>query len=434
MVGAGGLTPAARRIRDRITARVPDGPLVVALSGGADSAVCAWAVQASGRPTRAVTVDHGLEASRMLVEAARRIAGALGLEHTVVDGAAGDDEESLRIARYAALEAACAAGESILTGHTADDQAETVLGNVLRGAGAAGLAGIPPRRGRWVRPMLGLSRTEVRALAGRLDLPFADDPDNVAVHRRRSRLRTEAIPYLSERFNPALQAALLRLGSAAAADEEVLAARAGRVPLRREGDVVRIPAASLATLPPAVSARVARRALRLVFDPYAGRSGDVEAVLAVAVGEQESVSLSEGLLAVREGPWVVLAGSVPQAPPPADLAVPGVTRFGTWALTATPADGPPAPRPLGRNRVILRNDLGGLRVRAAAAGDRISVGSGSKPAFEALAEAGVPVRLRAVWPALVADGTMGWLVGARLDPEWRAGIGPVVIVEATEAM
>jgi tRNA(Ile)-lysidine synthase len=408
--------------------------LVVALSGGADSAVCAWAVRTSGREARAVTVDHGLAASGMLVAAARKIADVLGVEHAVVDGSAGDDEDSLRIARYAALEEACRADETILTAHTADDQAETVLGNVLRGAGAAGVAGIPPGRGRWVRPMLGLGRAEVRELAARLGLPFADDPDNVAAHRRRSRLRTEVIPYLSDRVNPALRAALLRLGAAAAADEDVLADRADRVQLHHERGVVRIPAASLATLPRAISARVARRALRIVFRPYAGRSGDVEAILAVAAGAQGSASLSEGWLALREGPWVVLAGPAPGAPPPADLVVPGATRFGDWTLTAIRADRPPTPRPLGRYRAVVRGDLEGLGIRAAAAGDRIPIPGGSKPAFEALAEAGVPVRLRAVWPALVAGGTMGWLVGARLAPEWRAeATGPVIILEATEA-
>ncbi|HSR16270.1 MAG TPA: ATP-binding protein, partial [Gemmatimonadales bacterium] len=165
MAGAGGLSPAGRRVRDQIAAAFPDRPLVVALSGGADSAVCAWAARESQPRARAVTIDHGLPASPQLVAAAASVARFLGLEHTVIAAPAADDEDSLRRARYAALEGAATPEEIIVTAHTADDQAETILGNILRGAGAAGLGGMPPGRGRFLRPMLSLTRAEVRRLA-----------------------------------------------------------------------------------------------------------------------------------------------------------------------------------------------------------------------------------------------------------------------------
>ena len=93
----------------------------------------------------------------------------------------------------------------------------------------------------------------------------------------------------------------------------------------------------------------------------------------------------------------------------------------------------PIPRPLGRRVVMLDGAIGDLGVRAATEGDRIDLSKGSKPAYEALAEAGVPVRLRSVWPAVVSGGTMVWLVAARLAPGYRTANGPVVIVEAVEA-
>jgi tRNA(Ile)-lysidine synthase len=434
MAGAGGLNPAARRIRDLITEGIPDGPLVVALSGGADSAVCAWAVRHSGRTVRAVTVDHGLPASADLVAAAGAVAGSIGIDHVVVAVRSAGDEGARRVARYTAIESAAEPGELILTGHTADDQAETVLGNILRGAGAAGVAGIPADRGRWCRPMLRVTRDEVRDLAIELELPFADDPENEALDRRRSRLRVETIPYLEERFNPGLREALVRLGRFAVADEAALAGRVERVPLDTRGGVVRIPAAVLGTLPHAAAARLARRALRLVLDPYAGRSGDVESVVAVGTGSTTgAASLSEGLTAVREGPWVTLHGDPPPIPDPVGLPIPGEVRFGGWVLRTHQSDRVPVPRPLGRHIVMLDGAIGDLGVRAATEGDRIDLSKGSKPAFEALAEAGVPVRLRSVWPAVVSGGTMVWLVAARLAPRYRAADGPVVTVEAVEA-
>ena len=90
----------------------------------------------------------------------------------------------------------------ILLGHTADDQAETVLGNLLRSAGTRGLSGIRPQRDRFVRPLLEVSRSETRRLAALLDLPFVDDPQNDDLSIRRNRLRTETIPALAATYNP----------------------------------------------------------------------------------------------------------------------------------------------------------------------------------------------------------------------------------------
>ena len=146
MAGAGGVNAAD--LRRKIATRVPPGPVTVALSGGADSAVLAWSL-ADRDDVVAVTIDHGLPGSAALVAAAERIASRLGLRHRVVTVAPRSASEGdLRTARLAALEAESAGW--IVTGHTADDQGETVLGNLLRGAGPGGLAGIPVRRGRFM--------------------------------------------------------------------------------------------------------------------------------------------------------------------------------------------------------------------------------------------------------------------------------------------
>jgi len=433
VAGTGGLTPLQRSVLARAEPHLPDAPIVIALSGGADSAALAWVVVAAGRQARAVTVDHGLAVSAPLVAAAAEIAARLGLDHEVVAAeGSGTDEGSLRDARYAALEAAARPGEVLVGGHTADDQAETVLGNLLRGAGAGGLSGIPQRRGRWVRPLLEMERAETRALAAEAGLPFCDDPDNDDPRRRRSRLRTEVIPYLAEAVNPNVAGALRRAGALAAADDAVLEARAAGVPVRVQGGEARLPAAWLATLPEAVAGRVVRAALRALTGTYPGSARDVGEVLG-ALGGGGPRPVSGDLLAGREGPWlVVYPAGRPEPLPPARLPVPGRARFGGWELTAAAGPEPPAPRPVGRYHALLAPSEG-LEVRAARPGETLAIRDGTKRVVDVLREGGVPSRLRPRWPVLVAGGRMVWVVGVRVaEPAW-AGSGPALLVTARPA-
>ena len=107
-------------------------------------------------------------------------------------------EARAREARYAALERARErlGATAVLVGHTRDDQAETVLLNVLRGAGVPGLAGMPARRGTVVRPLLGVPRADLAAVCARLLLSPLDDPMNADPAHRRVWLRREVIPAL----------------------------------------------------------------------------------------------------------------------------------------------------------------------------------------------------------------------------------------------
>ena len=419
MVGAGRLSKDDGSLAARVLACLPDGPVVIALSGGADSAACAWAIVTAGREVRAVTVDHGLAASGDLVRAAGTIAAAFRIEHMVVSADTnGESEDQLRDARYAALAAATRRGEIVVTAHTADDQAETVLGNLLRGAGAAGLSGIPSRRGRWVRPMLGVTRAEARATARRMGLAFVDDPQNTDPAVRRSALRTQVIPLL-ERFNPSLRAGLRRTADFAAADDRALEERASLVPLRSAPGEVRVAASCLTTVPRAVASRAVRRAMRTLLDPYAGSAADISAVLDVAFGRACRVALSESLLAAREGPWVAIHGVtevLPSAPVP--LVVPGSVKWGGHVITAA-AEPDPVPRPLGRFTALIRSDIGPLTVRAWRAGDRVALADGSKKVAEALREAGIPARSRAGWPVVMAGGRIAWPIGASVAHDVR---------------
>ncbi len=415
------LSPAAAALRAQVAARLPEGPLVVALSGGADSAVLAWAASQCSDQVRAVSVDHGMAASGLLMSAAADISQMLGLpHHVVVAEPSAESETALRENRYAALEAVAVDDEVILTGHTLDDQAETVLGNILRGSGVSGLGGIPAVRGRFCRPMLDIGRSEIRDIAAVLELPFMDDPQNADPGIRRNQIRQEVIPLLADQFNPRLVEALGRLASSAVADDVALEERAARVQvIHRDGALV-IPAAVLATLPLAVSARVVRRALRMARGPHPGTSSEILSVLQAVEGK--SVTIGSGVDAHREGPWLVLVAADTAVPSPSKIEIGAEVGFGGWTIAADV--GSPV---IGRFAATIARPAQ-LVVRAARSSERIAIGGGSKRIGDAMAEAGIAQRVRPMWPVIEADGTIAWIAGARAAP--CAAGAPTITVRA----
>lgn len=213
------------------------GPLIVACSGGADSvALAAWiaAEHRAGRagPPTLAYVDHQLRPdSATDGDRVRALGDRLGLpvrvlEVTVDRGAS--LERAARDARHAALGAlADELGARIVLGHTASDQAETVLLRLLRGTGVAGLAGMAPVSGRLLRPLLGCWRADTEAYCRERQIPTSEDPMNADERFARVRVRRRWLPALREE-NPSLDAALCRLADAAREQRELLelAARA----------------------------------------------------------------------------------------------------------------------------------------------------------------------------------------------------------------
>jgi tRNA(Ile)-lysidine synthase len=336
--------------------------------------------------------------------AASAIAARLDLQHdTISVRTEGTSETVLRTARLAALESALGVDETILTGHTADDQAETVLGNLIRGAGATGLAGIPLRRGHFARPLLGVPREVARLAAAELELPFVDDPENADMSIRRNRLRLQTLPHLAE-YNPQVIEAIGRSARLIDADDAYLEMLAAAVPIGRDEEAVTVPAAVLTTLAGPVATRVVRAMLRAADGPYAGEAADVDAVMSVAA-TGVSASLSGDLLAVRERALVVIHPNRPVPPPESvTLETAGTARFGPWTIQA---DAHGVRVPVGDRAVV----------RPPVAGDRIAIGGGRhKTVADALQEAGVPARLRPRWPLVVDGDTIAWIVGVRTAP------------------
>jgi tRNA(Ile)-lysidine synthase len=204
--------------------------VLVAVSGGPDSIalldVLARLSSSVGLSLAAHGVDHGLrEEAGAELELARTQAAKLGVEFDVTRlslASGGNLQARAREARYAALEGVAKRRglELIATAHHADDRAETVLLRLLRGAGPRGLAVLPAREGRRIRPLIRARRSDVLGHLARHGIPFATDPSNLDRRFMRARVRAEVLPLLSE-LSPGVVAHLNALADALAEDDEL---------------------------------------------------------------------------------------------------------------------------------------------------------------------------------------------------------------------
>jgi tRNA(Ile)-lysidine synthase len=275
--------------------------VLVALSGGADSTALA-AVMAELREAGelsylvALHVDHGLRPdSAQDGPFCQELCGSLRipLERISVKVAPGNVQAQARRARYSALQDAALKHQAtrIATGHTRTDQAETVLLRLLRGSGARGLSGIPPKRGPFIRPLIDRDRGEVVAYLRARGLPWREDPSNATPRFLRNRVRREVVPLL-QALNPAIDKALSRTADLLRGDERALL-RQGR---RLVSDPATVDLERLLSEPVAVR----RRAIRVLWHRASGRSTDlcchhVEAVLAICQRSRPSaVTLPSG--------------------------------------------------------------------------------------------------------------------------------------------
>jgi tRNA(Ile)-lysidine synthase len=239
-----------------LQAAAPKRPYWVAYSGGLDSQVLLHALSVSreGLPAGlgAVHVDHGLHPDSQHWAArcqSRCLAWEVPFHALRVDAepAPGESPEAAaRRARYAALSDWLAPGACLLTAHHQDDQAETLLLQLLRGSGPRGLAAMPARaplgRGWLVRPLLGFTREELRRYAGAHGLDWIDDPSNADPAYERNFLRTEVMPPLSRRW-PGLPRVLARAARHQSEAAHLLDAL-GRIDLQQlaEGRTLSLPA------------------------------------------------------------------------------------------------------------------------------------------------------------------------------------------------
>jgi tRNA(Ile)-lysidine synthase len=366
---------------------LPGGPIAVACSGGVDSIALAHAVLAV-RPAMIVHVDHGLRPDSAAVAAEvvawARAQGATAEVRRVGVDAGPSLEDAARRARYAALDDVNAAYGLVatLTAHTARDQAETVLLRVLRGTGPAGVAGIPRRRGPYVRPLLGVPRAATEAYVAAHALPTWADPMNDDPRFARVRLRALWPRLVAE--NPALDDALARLARSAAEWTDVIDAAA-------EG-LADLDCPALAAAPPAV----AKRAIALAAEAAGVSLGadHLDAVLALAERPTSGTVTIDvpGGRATRTYDRIGLTstgtgGAIGAPPPPLEVvAAPGPTSI----RPARPGDRMRPARLRGRSRKLSdlyvdarvpRADRAGARVVVDPATDEILWAEHVGPAF-----------------------------------------------------
>lgn len=268
-------------------------PVLVALSGGADSLALAAAVAFEapklGLPAIAVTVDHGLQPdSAAVASAAAAAAGALGLDARIVRvsvGGEGGPEAAARIARYAALRdtAGEVGARAVLLAHTLDDQAETVLLGLARGSGATSLAGMAPDRTedgvRWMRPLLAVRRETTVAACRAQGLEPWHDPHNDDPRFTRVRVRRRILPLLEDELGPGVAEALARTAEQLREDAEAFAEMIEEtiediVEHAEAGIAVSV--AALAANPPALRHRIIRHVVASEFHVSLTRTQTLE--------------------------------------------------------------------------------------------------------------------------------------------------------------
>jgi tRNA(Ile)-lysidine synthase len=291
---------------------LPAGSIVlVACSGGPDStalaAATAFEAPRAGLRAGLLTVDHGLQPG-----SAQRAAGVAawgaeaGLEPSeavrVEVGSAGGPEAAARAARYQALDAAAARhrAAAVFLGHTADDQAETVLLGLARGSGSRSLAGMAARRGVYRRPLLGVARATTRAACAAESLPTWDDPHNVDPAYARARIRA-VLPALDEAAGGGLVAGLARSAALLRADADLLDGLAAEL-LTRASVPAGLDVETLADAHRALRGRVLRRwAIELGAPAGALSAAHVDALDALVTRwrGQGPVHLPTGIQVVR---------------------------------------------------------------------------------------------------------------------------------------
>lgn len=433
----------------------PGSRVLVGLSGGSDSvALLHLLLEVQGEAGFCVSgvahVHHGLRGEQADRDEAfcRSMAAALGLpvqvERLDVRGRARAEGRSLEdAARDARAEALARAAERascdrIAVGHTRDDQAETVLLRLLRGAGTRGLRGIHPRRGATVRPLLEVARQELRDwLLGR-GIPFVEDETNMDLRFRRNAVRHRVMPVLRDLFGPAVAASIARQADAARHDEAFLASLAAPLAaraLRADGSGIRIDCPALAGAPVALQRRILIEAMSRagVLEPGFGH---VWHLLALATGGAGEMRLPGNVRAFLEGPSLVLAGAAGPAelaPGPFryELAVPGsvwVPEAGRTLGAAASAPGEPGvdrllAAPDRAAAVIRADDLARpLAVRSWRPGDAfrpLGLG-GRKKLQDVFVDRKVPRADRGRLPLVVDhDDRIVWVPGHTVDEAYR---------------
>jgi len=417
--------------------------VLVAVSGGLDSMVLLHALR-FGRTTFPITAahfDHRMRArSGDDADWVRGVCTAWDV--ALLREAAQHpprSEAAARAQRYAFLEAAAArvGADAIATAHHADDQAETILFRLLRGAGLHGLRGIPPRRGRLVRPLLEFTRADAREYARENRLAWREDPSNRDERFARNRIRRRLLPAL-EAARPGAAGDVVRLGALAEQAENawcqaVTEAVRDVAESRAEGGFALARGRFLA-YPSQIRARVLRHLAGRLGSPL-DRAATRVAARFVDRG-RGGIMLPGGLRLEREFETLLL-----HRPDDRGVDVPLRIAAGEGAATFVAGGqrylarwGPAPWHDAGQSASFDPSSLRfPLELRGWLPGDRIRLAYGGKKLKKLFQERRVPRSLRARLPVLVdADGCVLWAAGITQAHDVPAGGGPGFHIMVTD--
>ena len=445
----------------------PGDRVAVAVSGGADSvALLDILVRLAPRwnlKLRVAHLDHRLRGeeseadARFVAHLAARYGLAFELGQADVARIAAAEKENLeqaaRQARQAFFRALIARGEvdRVALGHTRSDQAETVLFRLLRGSGLSGLAGIwPVTEEGLVRPLIELTREQVRAYLTARNLAWREDATNWQLRLARNRIRHEILPQLAREFNPDLIDALARTAALAQGEElywKQEIDRLAAIELHREGEAIRLRCSHLRRLPEAAARRLLRRAIELAKgDMRQVEFEHVERLIELASACRGAGGCAlPGLKAERSFDWLRLApgGSPAGGFEEIPLKVPGSCEIPgrPWRLRLDIADWVEGFRPgAGGYNTGGGADLdygiagGDLRLRSWRAGDRFCP-AGRATAVklkELFQRARIPIWERNGWPIITYRGKIAWVWRFGAAEEFRARPGAQRTVRVLE--
>jgi tRNA(Ile)-lysidine synthase len=437
----------------------------VAVSGGADSVLLLHFMEQLSRDMglhlAVVHFNHQLRGRESIADEqfVRQRSESLGMEFIRGEAAVakvarerhGNLEATARELRYRFFFSLVSQGrvDKVVTAHTANDQAETVLLRLLRGSGAKGLGGIyPALEGKVARPFLNLTRDEVDSELGRSKLDIRVDASNRDTRFMRNKVRVELLPLLERNYNPAIVSLLGELADRAREDEACLERqaweRANAWRMREDGNE-KIPVSAFARFPTSIGRRVLRQMIAAASGHLRGITHrHIEALRRLTVEGQSgrSLVLPQGLVARKEFDWLIIGVAERETAIRGysyPVKVPGETRIpelgSTFLFKIVNSRG----RRKGYNgadwaKVDLSKLKGELRIRNWQAGDAFRpVGSRkTRKVKELFQERRIPLEHRKVWPVLDCGKSVIWARGFPPDAEVAVSAATEQVVTIVE--
>ncbi len=430
--------------------------VIVGVSGGVDSVVLLHALMALrdeyDLSLIVAHLDHGIrgEESREEANFVRDLVQRMGLpfETEVADVPALARkkhislQEAAREARYAFYEEVRQKnnGQKVAMGQTADDQAETILMRVIRGAGLRGLKGIPPfRKEGYIRPLIETSREDVEKYADKEDLSFITDSSNIKDIYLRNKVRHDLIPHLEREYNPSIRVGLTRMASILSREDDYLDRKAEEAMadlIKDTGEELSLHIPSLKAFHEAIWFRLLQKMLARVLggDLKRIKTVHLDGLLRLLTNQapHKVLCLPQGIYAEKQYAELFIRRGRPPAVFPFEyiLDVPGITLLeGLGKKLVTRIERVKGDMPMDRDSKVAYLDddklVRPLALRSFEEGDLfIPLGmKGRKKLKDFFIDSKVPKPLRRCIPLLVSGGSIVWVVGYRINECFKIGEG-----------